>query len=63
VAGHLEGAVAEGATLAIDGRKDPAMAAGGFFLGPSLIDNARPGMRCYDHEIFGPVLSVVRVPT
>src|SRR5580698_6110442 len=63
VAGHLETAVAEGATIAIDGRLDPAMNTNGFFLGPSLIDDARPGMRCYDTEIFGPVLSVVRVPT
>jgi malonate-semialdehyde dehydrogenase (acetylating) / methylmalonate-semialdehyde dehydrogenase len=61
VAGHLDTAVAEGATLAIDGRLDPAMKSSGFFLGPSLIDNARPGMRCYDNEIFGPVLSVVRI--
>jgi malonate-semialdehyde dehydrogenase (acetylating)/methylmalonate-semialdehyde dehydrogenase len=61
VAGHLDTAVAEGATLSIDGRLDPATHAGGFFLGPSLIDNAKPGMRCYDTEIFGPVLSVVRV--
>jgi len=63
VAGHLDTAVAEGATLAIDGRVDPAMKTSGFFLGPSLIDNAKPGMRCYDSEIFGPVLSVVRVAT
>jgi malonate-semialdehyde dehydrogenase (acetylating)/methylmalonate-semialdehyde dehydrogenase len=63
VAGHLDTAVAEGATLAIDGRVDPAMKTSGFFLGPSLIDNAKPGMRCYDNEIFGPVLSVVRVAT
>jgi malonate-semialdehyde dehydrogenase (acetylating)/methylmalonate-semialdehyde dehydrogenase len=63
VAGHLDAAVHEGATLAIDGRLDPAMKTDGFFLGPSLIDNARPGMKCYDQEIFGPVLSVVRVPT
>jgi malonate-semialdehyde dehydrogenase (acetylating) / methylmalonate-semialdehyde dehydrogenase len=61
VAGHLDTAVTEGATLSIDGRLDPATHANGFFLGPSLIDNARPGMRCYDNEIFGPVLSVVRV--
>ena len=61
VAGHLDTAIAEGATLAIDGRLDPAMKSSGFFLGPSLIDNARPGMRCYDNEIFGPVLSVVRI--
>jgi malonate-semialdehyde dehydrogenase (acetylating)/methylmalonate-semialdehyde dehydrogenase len=63
VATHLDAAVAEGATLAIDGRLDPATHADGFFLGPSLIGNARPGMRCYDQEIFGPVLSVVRVGT
>ncbi len=63
VAAHLDRAVAEGATLAVDGRLDPATHADGFFLGPSLIDNARPGMRCYDVEIFGPVLSVVRVAT
>jgi malonate-semialdehyde dehydrogenase (acetylating)/methylmalonate-semialdehyde dehydrogenase len=63
VAGHLDKAVEEGATLSIDGRLDPAAQTSGFFLGPSLIDNAKPGMRCYDTEIFGPVLSVVRVPT
>ena len=63
VAAHLDAAVQEGATLAVDGRLDPAMKSDGFFLGPSLIDNAKPGMKCYDQEIFGPVLSVVRVPT
>ncbi|MGD0732627.1 MAG: CoA-acylating methylmalonate-semialdehyde dehydrogenase [Terracidiphilus sp.] len=61
VAGCLDTAVAEGATLAVDGRFDPATNSSGFFLGPSLIDNAKPGMHCYDQEIFGPVLSVVRV--
>ncbi len=63
VAGHLDNAIAEGATLAVDGRKDPATGTSGFFLGPSLIDNVRPGMACYDREIFGPVLSVVHVDT
>jgi malonate-semialdehyde dehydrogenase (acetylating)/methylmalonate-semialdehyde dehydrogenase len=63
VAASLDTAVAEGATLSIDGRLDPAARAKGFFLGPSLIDNAKPGMHCYDKEIFGPVLSVVRVGT
>ena len=63
VRAHLDRAVTEGATLAIDGRLDPATYAKGFFLGPSLIDNAKPGMACYDKEIFGPVLSVVRVET
>jgi len=63
VAAHLDTAIAEGATLSIDGRLNPATHAEGFFLGPSLIDDAKPGMNCYDKEIFGPVLSVVRVST
>jgi len=63
VASYLDAAQAEGATLPVDGRQDPAVDGDGYFLGPSLIDHAKPGMRCYDHEIFGPVLSVVRVDT
>jgi malonate-semialdehyde dehydrogenase (acetylating)/methylmalonate-semialdehyde dehydrogenase len=63
VSAHLDKAVAQGATLAVDGRLDPALSTSGFFLGPSLIDHAKPGMQCYDQEIFGPVLSVVRVAT
>jgi malonate-semialdehyde dehydrogenase (acetylating)/methylmalonate-semialdehyde dehydrogenase len=59
VRGYLDGAEAEGATLVVDGRQGARSE--GFFLNPSLIDNARPGMRCYDDEIFGPVLTVVRV--
>src|ERR1019366_5809356 len=57
VASHLDTAVAEGAKLAIDGRHDPATKTNGFFLGPSLIDDAKPGMKCYDQEIFRPALS------
>jgi malonate-semialdehyde dehydrogenase (acetylating)/methylmalonate-semialdehyde dehydrogenase len=59
VAHFVEHAPAEGATVVVDGRRpdgDP-----GFFVDPTLIDHVRPGMACYDHEIFGPVLSVVRV--
>jgi malonate-semialdehyde dehydrogenase (acetylating)/methylmalonate-semialdehyde dehydrogenase len=33
----------------------------GYFVGPTLFDHVKPGMRIYDEEIFGPVLSVVRV--
>ena len=36
---------------------------GGFFLNPSLVDFVQPGSPVYDDEIFGPVLSVVRVQT
>ncbi len=63
VASHLDRAVAEGATLSLDGRKNPMTSRKGFFLGPSLLDHVRPGMACYEQEIFGPVLSVVRVST
>lgn len=59
VAGYLNGAEAEGAQLVVDGRHD--VPSGGFFLKPSLIDRAKPGMACYDDEIFGPVLTVTRI--
>ncbi len=62
VAGYLDSGVAEGAQLAIDGRRHPVSGgeAGGFWLGPSLLDHVTPAMGCYRDEIFGPVLSVVR---
>jgi malonate-semialdehyde dehydrogenase (acetylating) / methylmalonate-semialdehyde dehydrogenase len=63
VASYLDQAATEGARVAVDGREQPVSKRAGFFLAPSLLDNVRPGMRCYDDEIFGPVLSVVRVDT
>jgi len=63
VASYLDSAKEDGASVIVDGREDAATKSNGFFLGPSLIDNVKPGMRCYDNEIFGPVLSVVRVVT
>src|SRR5262249_20591648 len=63
VASYVAGAPAEGATVAVDGRQDAVSRRDGFFLGPSLLDHVQPGMRCYKDEIFGPVLSVVRVDT
>jgi malonate-semialdehyde dehydrogenase (acetylating)/methylmalonate-semialdehyde dehydrogenase len=59
VAGYIGGAEGEGATLVVDGREDAP--GSGFFLKPSLIDHAKPGMACYDDEIFGPVLTVTRI--
>ena len=59
VAGYMETAPAEGATVVVDGRAGAPD--GGFFLKPSLLDNVTPGMSCYDDEIFGPVLLVTRV--
>jgi malonate-semialdehyde dehydrogenase (acetylating)/methylmalonate-semialdehyde dehydrogenase len=63
VRSYIDGAEAEGARLVVDGRKEPKAADGadGFFLGCTLLDDVRPGMRAYDDEIFGPVLGVVRV--
>ncbi|MGX7824576.1 CoA-acylating methylmalonate-semialdehyde dehydrogenase [Actinokineospora sp. 24-640] len=64
VAGYLDAGVAAGATLAVDGRAHPIDGAPeGFWLGPTLFDHVRPDMSVYTDEIFGPVLSVVRVPT
>ncbi len=62
VAGYVTGAAAEGAKTVVDGSHNPT-ASKGFFLAPSLLDHVRPGMRCYDDEIFGPVLNVVRAGT
>jgi malonate-semialdehyde dehydrogenase (acetylating)/methylmalonate-semialdehyde dehydrogenase len=63
VASYLDGGVAEGATLAVDGRTHALPGGDGFWLGPTVLDHVTPGMDCYKDEIFGPVLSVVRVPT
>ena len=62
VRSYVERAAGEGARVVVDGSSPPASAAGGgFFVGCSLLDGVKPGMRVYDDEIFGPVLSVVRV--
>ena len=54
--------MAEGATLVVDGRQvQPDGEPGGFWLGPTLFDNVTTDMSIYTDEIFGPVLSVVRV--
>jgi malonate-semialdehyde dehydrogenase (acetylating)/methylmalonate-semialdehyde dehydrogenase len=60
VASYVAHAAAEGATVVLDGLQHPISHGNGFFLGPSLLDHVKPGMRCYDDEIFGPVLCVVR---
>ena len=62
VAGYVERASTDGATVVVD----PSQATipdSGFFLGPALLDNVSPDMECYRDEIFGPVLAVMRVDT
>ena len=62
VRGYVDAGVAEGATLVADGRS--LVVDGhedGFFLGPTLFDQVTPNMSIYTDEIFGPVLSTVRM--
>jgi malonate-semialdehyde dehydrogenase (acetylating)/methylmalonate-semialdehyde dehydrogenase len=64
VAGYIETAEQDGATVVVDGRGINVDGdANGFWLGPTLIDNVPTTSRVYTEEIFGPVLSVVRVPS
>ena len=61
VRGYIDLGVEEGAKLVADGRK-AKFESEGFFLGASIFDGVQPNMRIYREEIFGPVLSIVRVP-
>ncbi|MBZ5604510.1 MAG: aldehyde dehydrogenase family protein, partial [Acidobacteriia bacterium] len=61
VRGYIDLGVEEGAELVADGRVTQ-FDSQGFFLGASLFDRVTPAMRIYREEIFGPVLSIVRVP-
>ena len=61
VRSYIDSGVEQGATLLADGREFVAKGnEDGYFVGPTLFDNVKPGMRIYDEEIFGPVLCVVR---
>jgi malonate-semialdehyde dehydrogenase (acetylating)/methylmalonate-semialdehyde dehydrogenase len=62
VASYVDAGEADGATIVVDGRGVSVDGeADGFWLGPTLIDHVTPEMSVYTDEIFGPVLSVVRV--
>ncbi len=64
VAGYVGSAQAEGAEVVLDGRDVKVPGADeGFFVGPTLVDRVTPSMQVYRDEIFGPVLSVLRVGT
>ena len=67
ISGYIDIGINEGATLLADGREFDSSKTGegcgnGFWLGGTLFDNVTPDMRIYKEEIFGPVLSCVRVP-
>ncbi|WP_327584708.1 CoA-acylating methylmalonate-semialdehyde dehydrogenase [Nonomuraea sp. NBC_00507] len=67
VASYLDLGVEEGAKLVVDGRETPVLGGGkaagtpGFWLGPTVLDHVPAGSRTHTDEIFGPVLSIVRV--
>ena len=62
VSGYIDAGEAAGATVVVDGRDPEVDADGnGFFVGPTLFDHVTTDMSIYTDEIFGPVLSVVRV--
>src|SRR4051794_34353910 len=64
VESYVETGEKEGAKLVVDGRAvTPDGGEGGFWLGPTLVDHVEPTMSVYKDEIFGPVLSVLRVDT
>ncbi len=64
VASYVDAGIKEGATAVVDGRNVQADGAkDGYWLGPTLFDNVKTNMTIYTDEIFGPVLSVVRVKT
>ncbi len=62
ILGFIASGEQDGAKLALDGRQAP-MPQKGCFVGPTIFDHVRPGMKIADEEIFGPVLSVMREDT
>jgi malonate-semialdehyde dehydrogenase (acetylating)/methylmalonate-semialdehyde dehydrogenase len=62
IRGYVASGVEEGAKLLLDGRGIQVSGhEKGFYIGPCLFDHVKPEMKIYQEEIFGPVLSVVRV--
>ncbi|SNS58172.1 malonate-semialdehyde dehydrogenase (acetylating) / methylmalonate-semialdehyde dehydrogenase [Streptosporangium subroseum] len=67
VVSYLDVGVAEGAKLVVDGRRTPVLGGTaaedtpGFWLGPTVLDHVPAGSRVQQEEIFGPVLTIVRV--
>jgi malonate-semialdehyde dehydrogenase (acetylating)/methylmalonate-semialdehyde dehydrogenase len=63
VRSYIDLGVEEGAKLLVDGRSHDITRSPGYFLGPTLFDHATADMRVYQEEIFGPVLTMLRVDT
>ena len=64
ISDYIQMGVDEGAELVADGRGFKLQGyEQGFFIGPSLFDGVKKGMKTYEEEIFGPVLQIVRAET
>ncbi|KAK6068655.1 methylmalonate-semialdehyde dehydrogenase [Seiridium cupressi] len=64
IEGLIASAEEEGATILLDGRGfKPEKYPNGNWVGPTIISNVTPEMKCYTEEIFGPVLVCLNVPT
>jgi malonate-semialdehyde dehydrogenase (acetylating) / methylmalonate-semialdehyde dehydrogenase len=63
IAGWIDRAVSEGATLALDGRAVDGVDPEGAFVGPTILDDVAAGAPVVAEEVFGPVLAVVRADT
>ncbi len=63
IEGFITEAEREGAIILVDGRGATVQGKdGGWYVGPTVIDHVRPGMRIAQEEVFGPVLAIVRSP-
>jgi len=60
---YIDTGAVEGAQLLLDGRETPEAGGRGYFVGPTIFDHVKQGMKIWTDEIFAPVLSVVRVQT
>ncbi len=64
ISDYIQMGVDEGSELVVDGRGFALQGyEKGFFIGPTLLDQVKPGMKTYNEEIFGPVLQIVRAET
>ncbi|MEZ5002283.1 MAG: CoA-acylating methylmalonate-semialdehyde dehydrogenase [Chitinophagales bacterium] len=61
IEGYITEAEEQGATILVDGRNTVIEGKeGGFYVGPTIIDHVKPGMKVATEEIFGPVISIIR---
>ena len=64
IEGYITEAVAEGARILVDGRNTMVKGSeGGYYIGPTVIDQVTPDMKIAKEEVFGPVLAIMRVST